>query len=210
MTRAALAVLVLLAGCGPAPSAGGRATEAREPASVSEMLKEEARLNEACRGGSGDDPTTRQACAARDALVAKLQAAGMCYGPVEAPMYQQKWGPCAAQAAVAARGVQVASEQAPSEPVDQIAFDRVSAIRDGKVQRYMAAADHCMHAKAEAMLYAGETSRAGLEQASYANCSTTLVAILQSEAALSAEDARTGAEAMSRRAVDDVLAAYGN
>ena len=51
-------------------------------------------LNGKCRGGSGDDPKTFQACEARDALSPKIEAQGFCYGENAEFGYQQRWEVC--------------------------------------------------------------------------------------------------------------------
>lgn len=212
MRHCALAAILLLAGCGPSPGVD-KARSSSPPAhleTVADLLREEAKADEACRGGSGDDPQTQASCGKRDMLVAKLNRAGMCYGPPDLPMYQQKWGPCVEpRPATTPASATISADQGEPAAQTREALDRVSAIRDGKVQEYMSAADHCMHAKAESSLYAGLTQRSQLVRQTLASCSTTLIAILQSDAGLSADDARTGARAMADRAVDDVLTSYG-
>jgi len=98
LRRALLLTMIVLAGCGPSPSrkpeAPTKAVASITTETPEQLLREEEIQNEACRGGSGDDPKTDAACTKRDALVKKLRDAGMCYGPPELPMYQQKWGPC--------------------------------------------------------------------------------------------------------------------
>jgi len=58
------------------------------------LLKLEAQQDERCRGGSGDDPRTHAACAARDKTVAKLHAVGWCYGKRGQFGYQMTWHEC--------------------------------------------------------------------------------------------------------------------
>lgn len=58
------------------------------------LLQDWAAANGACRGGSGDDPKTWDACARRDALDARLAAAGWCYGRPDEPGYRRAWHPC--------------------------------------------------------------------------------------------------------------------
>jgi len=51
-------------------------------------------LNDQCRGGSGDDPKTLEACESRDTLNIKLNQLGWCYGKKSDAGYQMKWHQC--------------------------------------------------------------------------------------------------------------------
>lgn len=64
------------------------------PANVKALLRAEAELNDLCRGGSGDDPKTMQACDDRNAVEVRLYAAGWCYGKHGQAGYQMKWHKC--------------------------------------------------------------------------------------------------------------------
>lgn len=64
------------------------------PSEIGELIKEEGIANEQCRGGSGDNPETQQACDKRDQIVSKLKEMGWCYGTDDQPMYQRQWQPC--------------------------------------------------------------------------------------------------------------------
>ncbi|MER9302914.1 hypothetical protein [Mesorhizobium sp. M0496] len=66
------------------------------PANVKVLLNAEGALNELCRGGSGDDPKTLQACDDRNAVETRLYAAGWCYGKRGQAGYQMKWHRCTA------------------------------------------------------------------------------------------------------------------
>ena len=52
------------------------------------------RLNDECRGGSGDDPQTITTCEQRQALGRKLDARGLCKGRDDEAGYQMQWHPC--------------------------------------------------------------------------------------------------------------------
>ena len=207
MRTAAFGAMILLAGCGPSPASSPKAAAGPAKA-VTQMLKDEDALNETCRGGSGDDPATLDACKKRDELIAKLNAAGMCYGPPDLPMYQQKWGPCPAQP-VEIAAVEPSASDPSGGPPDKITLTPGQAIKNAKVERYMAAADHCMHGRAESLLLGGARSRQQIREAALASCSTTLIRVLQDDGGLSAADATTGAQAMAGRAVEDSIARYG-
>jgi len=51
-------------------------------------------LNERCRGGSGDDPKTMEACELREAASAQLDSADICYGEEGQFGYQMKMHRC--------------------------------------------------------------------------------------------------------------------
>jgi len=61
------------------------------------MIDEWRRLNEQCRGGSGDDPATMAACDQREAATARLKAAGICYGKEGQAGYQMTMHRCDGQ-----------------------------------------------------------------------------------------------------------------
>jgi hypothetical protein len=54
----------------------------------------EETLNDKCRGGSGDDPQTWQACRERDALVKKLETEGWCWGHSGQIEADRQWELC--------------------------------------------------------------------------------------------------------------------
>ena len=55
-------------------------------------------LNSQCRGGSGDDPATQQACDQRDALTRQLAKAGWCFGRKDDPdAASYQWHRCTAK-----------------------------------------------------------------------------------------------------------------
>jgi hypothetical protein len=54
-------------------------------------------LNSHCRGGSGDDPKTLEACDERDQVVGRaLEDIGWCYGKEDQAGYQMQWHKCEA------------------------------------------------------------------------------------------------------------------
>lgn len=87
------AMLFTLAGCSqPAEQAEATAGAGQDTAA---MIGQWDRFNSACRGGSGDNPETFAACDAREAIAAKLAAAGWCYGRPNEAGYQANWHPSA-------------------------------------------------------------------------------------------------------------------
>jgi hypothetical protein len=89
--HAGAARALILAGLlgGAAPGAPARADDR-----PSALLRDWEALNAACRGGSGDDPRTQEACARRDELDRRLAAAGWCYGRPGDLGYQRAWRAC--------------------------------------------------------------------------------------------------------------------
>ena len=70
------------------------ASQAKPPANVSALVKAETRLNERCRGGSGDDPATMKACDEREKYVRKLKSLGWCYGRPDQIDADRTWQKC--------------------------------------------------------------------------------------------------------------------
>lgn len=58
------------------------------------MIAEYEKLNSDCRGGSGDDPATMEACEQRDAVGKKLDARGVCKGRQGEAGYEMTWHRC--------------------------------------------------------------------------------------------------------------------
>jgi hypothetical protein len=108
-----LSIVLATAGCtrapeGTAPESAGPTSEATSqaitssagwipedaPPQVRQLLLDEGRENEACRGGSGDEPTTTAACARRDTLSAELERKGWCYGQGASSGADSIWAKC--------------------------------------------------------------------------------------------------------------------
>ncbi len=69
-------------------------TPADAPPAVASLIRQWSGENERCRGGSGDDPATGQACDDREATGGKIDALGWCYGEDADYGYQAKWARC--------------------------------------------------------------------------------------------------------------------
>lgn len=82
--------LLSLAACADAPS-GAPAASGQDTVS---MIATWDRLNQNCRGGSGNDPATQRACDQRDALYDRIEAAGFCFGENDTYGYEMKWAVC--------------------------------------------------------------------------------------------------------------------
>ncbi|MEY9829943.1 hypothetical protein ABIA25_001758 [Sinorhizobium fredii] len=65
--------------------------KAREPARIISQWHDQ---NGDCRGGSGDSAETWKACDRREAIGAKLEAVGWCYGREGEAGYQMEWHAC--------------------------------------------------------------------------------------------------------------------
>lgn len=88
-------------------------------------------LNELCRGGSGDNPKTQQACDNRDNLESIIQRAGWCYGHYDQPSYLKKWERCGAE-----QGAKASSKPAgvfsSSSPMPKGAFSSATTAQPPK------------------------------------------------------------------------------
>jgi hypothetical protein len=67
-------------------------------APVQQLVSQYDSANEACRGGSGDNPATHRACQRREDVYSRIQNAGWCWGPAEAFEYQKHWVVCKGKA----------------------------------------------------------------------------------------------------------------
>ncbi|MEI1723012.1 hypothetical protein V8Q13_05455 [Acinetobacter baumannii] len=50
------------------------------PNIIQDKIHQFEKLNDSCRGGSGDDPKTIESCNARDALYVDIKKGGWCWG----------------------------------------------------------------------------------------------------------------------------------
>lgn len=100
---------------------------AREPSRVIALWQEE---NGLCRGGPSDSDKTMDACDRRDAIAAKLQNIGWCFGQPGEYGYQMNWHPCDEHGQNPTTEV-VAVQKA--QDLDSPAF-RVSDVYKGKVR----------------------------------------------------------------------------
>ncbi|EOQ69030.1 hypothetical protein [Acinetobacter pittii] len=67
------------------------------PNIIQNKISQYEKLNDSCRGGSGDDPKTIQSCNARDALYVDIKNGGWCWGSenLNAAGSDLIWLPCA-------------------------------------------------------------------------------------------------------------------
>lgn len=61
------------------------------------LLQDYALYNQRCRGGSGDDIHTWEACGARNYIGFLLSIEGWCFGKEGEASYQMKWHRCTKQ-----------------------------------------------------------------------------------------------------------------
>ncbi len=64
------------------------------PPAVASLMAQWYDQNDRCRGGSGDDPATGQACDEREVTGGKIDALGWCYGEDAEYGYQARWARC--------------------------------------------------------------------------------------------------------------------
>ncbi len=67
------------------------------PNIIKTKISQYEKLNDSCRGGSGDDPKTNESCEARDALYVDIKNGGWCWGSENqnAAGSDLNWLPCA-------------------------------------------------------------------------------------------------------------------
>ncbi len=63
-------------------------------ASDESLIKQANKLNDQCRGGSGDNLATIKACDKRDKIIDELALKGWCYGHEGQAGYQRQWEKC--------------------------------------------------------------------------------------------------------------------
>ncbi len=63
-------------------------------ADVQELITKWSKLNDRCRGGSGDDPATWRACSERDVLFKQIQTRGYCWGAEGQIEADKTWQKC--------------------------------------------------------------------------------------------------------------------
>lgn len=68
------------------------------PASVRPLLAQDARLDERCRGGLGDDPATDRACRQRAVVEKRINRLGYCWGPDGSVEADKRWMRCGRRA----------------------------------------------------------------------------------------------------------------
>lgn len=119
---------------------------------VQDLIKQEEALNDRCRGGSGDEASTWEACSQRDALSGALQKQGWCYGTPKQAEYQKEWARCSADPTVA---------EAPSlqRVNDDVQFDQKAALKKERLDLLYLDTDGCLGRMARLQLRIGERSR---------------------------------------------------
>ncbi|ENZ79594.1 MULTISPECIES: hypothetical protein [Ralstonia] len=79
----------------PAQAATAPSHDDAVPDDVAHLIAQEDLLNQACRGGSGDSPTTASSCDARDATYKAIRARGWCWGHKDDTGADRRWVKCA-------------------------------------------------------------------------------------------------------------------
>jgi hypothetical protein len=91
VARATLCAFVIVLSAAPAAVL---AAQAKVPANIAALIKTEDKLNDKCRGGSGDDPATMKACDQREKYVKKLEKLGWCWGHAGQIDADRTWEKC--------------------------------------------------------------------------------------------------------------------
>lgn len=154
-------VILLL---GAAVIAGGvvyQLTRVEQDRAVQSLVAEERALNDECRGGSGDDPRTHEACAGRDALAQQLGTRGWCYGTQDQAEYQKQWQKCASD---------VASQRPPAPSSDEIQFDQNDADKKEMLRQMEAGMADCSNRLVRGLLRQGERSRSKIANYTAVTC----------------------------------------
>lgn len=73
---------------------GAAAPALAQDAETTQLLQDEAALNTRCRGGSGDDNETWEACGARDYVGYLLFQRGWCFGKEDQGGAEMEWHQC--------------------------------------------------------------------------------------------------------------------
>lgn len=78
----------------PLPEKKGAVPKLTRLISSEELIEEWDIADEDCRGGSGDDPATQEACELRTALSERLEKAGWCFGKKNQAHSAYRWHKC--------------------------------------------------------------------------------------------------------------------
>ena len=70
------------------------ATKTTTRTAMPPQINEYDELNEKCRGGSGDSPTTAMYCKRRDAMYSEIKKLGWCWGPDDVAGSDKNWMRC--------------------------------------------------------------------------------------------------------------------
>lgn len=65
-------------------------------AEVQSLIEKSETLDDKCRGGSGNNPSTMKACDQRDKVIASIEKKGWCFGSLnrDDAGYNYRWIPC--------------------------------------------------------------------------------------------------------------------
>ena len=93
-------------------------------------------LNSDCRGGSGDDPKTLEACDERDQTVGRaLEDLGWCYGKEDQAGYQMQWHKCEADS-LHHRSFEDSLGEALEDALDSIDVKKVAITNIGSKEKF--------------------------------------------------------------------------
>lgn len=123
---------------------------------VQNLMAEWTKLNASCRGGSGDDAYTHQACAEREMVDRQLAAQGWCYGEGKTLQHEMGWRQCSQST--------TAAPLQPREKTtsDIVEFSRDRALRRERLELIASDTRSCMHRMARTQLTIGNRDRSDL------------------------------------------------
>jgi hypothetical protein len=159
-------------------------------ASDESLIQKEMVLNDACRGGSGDEEATQNSCAERDAVFSMLRSRGWCYGTEEQAGYQKSWQKCPSAPVVNA-------DMPPSS--GRVEFDPRAMIQNRLVDEAFDRAETCVCNWLRIGLYQGQRDRKALVTGAAKQCENDLMAFLS----------RTDAKSADRNLIHAALIASG-
>ena len=101
--------------------------------SAETLIDDYAFYNDICRGGSGGDDSTWEACGARNYILYTLNRLGVCYGKGDQASYQHRWHSCSSGSLrslqrpdyVDAVVPNSSTESLPTDPDFQLAFNNL-------------------------------------------------------------------------------------
>jgi hypothetical protein len=134
------------------------------------LIQKEMVLNDACRGGSGDEEATQKSCAERDAVFSTLQSRGWCYGTEGQAGYQKSWQKCPSAEIVGGR--------TPPPSSNRVEFDPRAVIQRRLIDSAIDRAESCVHGMLLVNLYRGVRERDVLANAAAEKCGNDLMAYL--------------------------------
>lgn len=152
------------------------------------LFAQEDKLNDRCRGGSGDDPNTQKACDARDKIDAQLKQMGWCWGHAGQIEADKKWEHCSR------------SKEADSSKVQ---FDPDAYRKSQMTDIIMSTGDTCMRSQARNSLFHGMRDREVIVDAMIGTCGKFMADNLVDKIGESRSVAEKGIRVMAYRILEE-------